>query len=81
MRGRRVRDPLSVYNERVKLFATFVNALALGLLGFAVLGPATADIAGLDGATAVWSVVGLALHVTAHYVLSLIRRESDDDRL
>lgn len=32
-----VRDPLAAYNERVKLFANFMNATGLGLIGFAVL--------------------------------------------
>ena len=36
-----MRDPLLVYNERVKLLAGFVNAMAVGLVGFAVLKPLT----------------------------------------
>ena len=34
-------DPLATHNERVKLFATFVNAIGIGLIGFAILGPVT----------------------------------------
>jgi hypothetical protein len=36
---RTVRDPLAATNERVKLFAGFINALGIGLIGFAVLRP------------------------------------------
>ncbi len=42
-----IRDDLLVWNERVKLFAGFVNAIALGLIGFAVLKPVTENIANL----------------------------------
>ena len=38
------RDPLVAYNERVKLFANFMNALSLGLIGFAILRPLTENL-------------------------------------
>lgn len=75
----RTRDRLAAYNERVKLFATFLDATGLGLLGFALLGPATEDIATLDGSAALWSTVGLALHLVAHHVLGSIHEEFDHD--
>lgn len=80
-RGRRVRDPLATYNERVKLAATAVNASALGLLGFAVLRPATEDILSLDRSAAGWGAIALAVHVLAHYMLGHLRKEIDDDPL
>ena len=38
------RDRLAAFNERVKLFAGFLNAVALGLIGFAVLRPLTESL-------------------------------------
>ena len=77
-RRRRIRDPLAVHDERV-LAAGFVNATALGLFGFAVLRPATEDFLSLDATAASWSVVALAVHCLAHYMLGHLRKEIDDD--
>jgi len=35
------KDPVAIQNERVKAFANFLNALGLGLIGFAVIRPMT----------------------------------------
>ena len=59
--GGRIRDPLAVYNERVKLAAGLFNAIGIGLLGFAVLRPITEDMASLDRLSAAWGTVGLAM--------------------
>ena len=70
-----VRDRLATFNERVKLFAGFLNALGLGLIGFAVLRPlADPDGAGL-GASAWWGAAGLAFHGLALYVLGRLRKD------
>ncbi len=78
---RRLRDELTVLNERVKLLAVTVNALAIGLVGFAVLRPATEDVGLLAWTSIVWGSVGLALHVLAHYILGKLRTEANDDGL
>ena len=77
----RLRDDLVIWNERVKLAAAFFNALALGLVGFAVLRPATEDIALLSGLSAGWAGVGLAIHLAAHYVLGYLRKDAYHDEL
>ena len=41
---RTVRDPLATDNERVKLLANSMNAIGLGLIGFAILRPLADDI-------------------------------------
>ena len=69
------RDPLAANNERVKLFASFVNAVALGLIGFAILRPLVEDIANASLSTLWWGLTGLALHGFSHYILGLIRKE------
>ena len=70
------RDPLATFNERVKLFAGFVNALGLGLIGFAVLRPlADPEGAGLD-TSAWWGMGGLAFHAVALYVLGRLRKDA-----
>ncbi len=73
---RTIRDPLASHNERVRLFATFVNAIGLGLIGIAVLGPLSADIANATVATLYWGVTGVAMHGAAHYVLRYLRKET-----
>ncbi|CTQ51353.1 hypothetical protein [Jannaschia donghaensis] len=77
----RQRDTLLVWNERVRLFAGFLNALALGLVGFAVLRPLTEDVALLSGLSAGWAAVGLAIHVAAHYVMGQLKKEDVPDDL
>ena len=81
IRRGRVRDPLATYNERVKLSAGFVNATALGLVGFAVLRPATEDLLSLDLTAAGWGAAALALHGLAHYLLTYLGKEDADDSL
>jgi hypothetical protein len=74
----RRRDPIATWNERVKLLAVTLNAVAIGLLGFAVLRPATEDVAMLSFTSGFWAVVGLAFHGFAHYVLSMLRKEAEE---
>jgi hypothetical protein len=77
----RRRDELLVWNERVKLIANALNAIALGLIAFAVLRPATEDIASLTRESAVWGLTGLAVHAFAHYILRYLEKEDTDDKL
>ena len=72
---RTVRDPLAAFNERVKLFANFLNATALGLIGFAVLRPLTESLANANLSTLWWGMTGLAIHGISHYVMGRIRKE------
>ena len=77
----RLRDDLAAFNERVKLIATSLNAVGLGLVGFAVLRPAT-DVPMTLGAVSVWwALLGLAFHVSGHYILGMLKKEADDDSL
>ncbi|TFL16781.1 hypothetical protein [Jannaschia formosa] len=76
-----LRDELAVWNERVKLAAGFLNALGLGLIGFAVLRPATDDVALLSFGSLGWGIIGLAMHGLAHYVIGKLRKESAHDDL
>ena len=70
------RDKLAAFNERVKLFAGFLNATGIGLIGFAVLRPLTDIQGGGLGVSAWWGIVGLALHGAAHYVLGHLRKDT-----
>ena len=70
-----IRDPLAGYNERVKLFANFLNAIGLGLIGFAVLRPLTESLNNATLSTLWWGMTGLAIHAIAHYVVGRIRKE------
>jgi hypothetical protein len=72
----RRRDPLVTHNERVKLLATTLNALGLGLFGYAVLRPMVDGGVRLDAVFAVWCATGLALHVVAHYLLAYPEKEA-----
>ena len=72
---RPLRDEILVHNERVKLFSGFLNAVGLGLIGFALIRPLVEEGSALSWLTAWWSVAGLALHVAAHYILGMLRKE------
>lgn len=71
-------DPLAARNERVKLFANFVNAIGLGLIGFAVLRPLVENIEAAGLSTLWWGIVGLALHGASHYILGLMHKETKE---
>lgn len=70
----RLRDDISVHNERVKLFAGFLNAIGLGLIGFAVLRPLTDPSQVFEGTIWVWGPAGLVLHGFSHYILGMMRK-------
>jgi len=71
----RIRDDVTVFNERLKLIAGFMNALAIGLVGFALIRPVVEDVAGLTLTTAWWVIVAFAFHGAAHYILGMIEKE------
>ena len=76
--GGRIRDPLAVYNERVKLAAGLFNAIGSGLLSFAVLRPITEDMASLDRLSAAWEQSGSAGDARRGTLRSgSIRKEAD----
>ena len=70
-----MRNAQTIYNERAELFAGFLNALALGILGLAVLGAVTDDIGGVTWAILPWAAIGIAIHLAAHCVLGTLRQE------
>lgn len=72
-----VPDAVGRFNERVKLFANFLNALSLGMIGFALLRPATESFELVGLPAALWALAGVALHVAAHYVLGKLRKDAD----
>ena len=69
-----IRDPLAARNERVKLFATFINAVGMGLIGLAVLGPLTQDLTSASLSTLWWGLTGLAMHALSHYILGYLHK-------
>ena len=70
----KTHDPILAWNEGVKLFAGFLNAIGLGMIGFAVLKPLTEDITKIAVPTLWWGLAGLAFHAISLYVLGLMRK-------
>jgi hypothetical protein len=69
------RDPLATHNDRVKLLASFLNAIGLGLLGFAVLRPVTETPINVTWLSAWWGGCGVAFHGLSLYILKYLRKE------
>ncbi|GAA5067770.1 hypothetical protein N0B44_02485 [Roseibacterium beibuensis] len=65
----------------MKLLAGVLNAVGLGLIGFAVLRPLTDNAIPLTVMTAIWAPAGLALHAIVHYILGMTRKEASHDAL
>lgn len=65
--------PRMVRNERVKLFASFLSALAIGLIAIGVLRPAFGTGGGPRWLL-VRALAGLALHGLAPYGLGFMRQ-------
>jgi len=76
---RRARDPLAAHNERVKLASGFCNAVAIGLIGFALLRPLVETTLILDLPLILKVGIGLVFHGIAHYILTYLEREVRDD--
>lgn len=62
-----------VRNERIKLFANFLTALGIGLIGLAVIRPLVETGSYNAPSVGLWSLVGLALHGVSHYILGYLR--------
>ena len=69
-------DPLASHNERVKLFASFVTAIGIGLIGLAILGPVTQSLDNATLSALWWGLAGLAMHGLSHYILGYVRKET-----
>ena len=69
------RDPRTIRNERIKLGSSFLNAIGLTLIAFALLRPITQDLSALTPLSFFWVGMGLVLHFGAHVMLG---RLSDD---
>jgi hypothetical protein len=63
-----ISDPILSWNERLKLVAAFLNAIGLGMIGFAVLKPLTGDITKMSVLSLWWGLAGLAVHTISPYV-------------
>lgn len=61
-----------VFNEHLKQGASFLNSLAVALLGFAVVRPLFE--AG-QAVSLLYGALGLAFHGLAHYVISKTKEE------
>jgi len=74
-----IRDDLLIRNERIKLASSFLNAIGLGLIGFAILRPLT-EFVGLSTLSALsWGTTGLVFHGLSHYILGYLKKESNND--
>ncbi|AWN52304.1 hypothetical protein [Methylobacterium sp. 17Sr1-1] len=62
-------------NERLKLLASFFNALALGVIGAGVIIPTVADMTRAWPKSLVWLVTGLVLHCAAQSAFTFLRSE------
>ena len=71
----RQRDPLASYNERIKLRSSFLNALSLGVIGFALLRPLVEGNLSLSWITLGFLIAGLVLHMMADYILKYLVKE------
>ena len=85
-----ILDRVAIHNERMKLLAGFFNAIGIALIGVGVLAPLAASLGPRslgerlgDAAPALivglpewpfWLLVGLAMHVAAHYVLGYLKK-------
>ena len=76
---KRRKDRLGTYNERVKLFSGFFNAISIGLIGFALLRPIVEGTINVQSLPFAFIAAGLAFHAIAHYILGYLRKDITDD--
>ena len=62
-----------IWNERLKLSATYVNAWAIGLAVLAILRPVTEE--NVQGIGWLGLLASFALHAIARYILGGLREE------
>jgi hypothetical protein len=66
------------FNEHVKLVATTINVIALGIFGAGVLQPLVApapSAVASPALNAAWIAVSVALHLLAHGAIRLMKAE------
>jgi hypothetical protein len=64
------------FNEHLRLFASLLNALAIGLFGAAIIIPGVAAPATfISLRTGVWFFAAAALHLVAQAAVSFLRSE------
>ena len=76
--GERTRRKLAARrnNERVRLLAQTINALAIGLVGAAILVPlVSAPETLLSWRTVAWIIMAVSLHLLAQGIFVLLRSE------
>lgn len=61
-----------VRNEQVKLTASFLNSMAIGLIGLGFLRPMIENQQSDPFVFALWAVVGLLIHAIARYTLEYL---------
>lgn len=63
-------------NERIKLLYSTANALAIGVLGAAIIVPGVTSLASLmELQRAIWFLVAVGLHCTGLAIVGLLRSE------
>lgn len=64
------RDALATFNERVKLLATSVTTVGLGMIGLAVIRPLIESLDRFTLNAGSWLLAGLVMHALSHYILN-----------
>ena len=62
-------------NERVKLLASLLNSLAIGVIGAAVIVPGVQDPTRITFQALTWIVTGVVLHLIGQAVFAFMRSE------
>lgn len=68
------RDPVLSFNERLKLVASFYNALGIGLVIGGIFRPAAAGYDIPIKSIALWVFGGLAFHAFGVYILHYLKK-------
>jgi hypothetical protein len=63
------------WNEHLKLIATSLNTIALGIVGAAYVIPGVAGTFSMDLPRLIWLFYALVLHLASHAVLRFFRSE------
>lgn len=72
---RKGHDALATFNERVKLLASSVNTVGLGMIGLAVIRPLIDSLDNATSKTGLWLAAGLVMHALSHYILRYLRKD------
>ena len=71
----RRRDEVGAHNERMKMIATSINAIGLGVIGLGTVRPFLDPEIGIGIAVGASVVVALVLHGLALYVLGKVETD------